>query len=78
MNIQFPPVLFYGIGALLIVFGALRAYQLGWQRRREKTAEVADEPRTRGPQPRYHLMVGLVWVAMGLFLVISTLMANRR
>jgi hypothetical protein len=31
MDITLPPALFYGVGAVLIVFGALRAYFLGWK-----------------------------------------------
>jgi hypothetical protein len=87
MNIELPPVLFYGVGVILIVFGALRAYQLGWQRRfdelpgdpRENQAgpEAGPAPR-RSPAARRHITFGLLWVVMGLFLVVSTYVKMRR
>jgi uncharacterized membrane protein HdeD (DUF308 family) len=61
MNVQLPPVLFYGIGALLVIFGALRAIHLGWQR-----------------NDRRHKMWGLLWVGMGIFLIVSTIIKLPR
>jgi hypothetical protein len=82
MNIQLPPALFYGVGAMLIVFGALRAIYLGWQRRtpRAEGAEGEAEPETprQAKDARRHIMFGVVWVLMGLFLVISTIINSRR
>ena len=53
MNVVLPPLLFYGVGVLLTVLGALRAYYLGWKKRpsppakgppgAEASADVADE-----------------------------------
>ena len=74
---QLPAVLPYAVGVLLIVFGSLRAVYLGWQR---KDREIVDEPEG-GPRkkgPRYHLGVGILWVAMGLFLVLSTYYQTHR
>ncbi len=85
MNFELPPVLFYGVGVILIVFGALRAYQLGWQRRfdqvpGERTEEGAEagQGRRRNPTARRHLGFGVLWVVMGLFLVVSTYVKMRR
>src|ERR1700742_3234776 len=33
MKVVLPPLFFYGVAALLIVLGALRAYHLGWKSR---------------------------------------------
>ena len=77
MRIELPPVLFYGIGVLLIVFGILRAYHLGWQRR--TLDQPAEEPGRRpNPTARRHITFGVLWVAMGLFLVISTYINSHR
>jgi hypothetical protein len=80
MKLELPPVLFYGVGVILIVFGALRAHHLGWQRR---TSERVDEdgndaaPRVN-PTARRHMTFGLLWVLMGIFLVVSTYINSRR
>jgi hypothetical protein len=75
MHLQIPAALPYTLGALLIAFGSMRALYLGWQRRNR---EVDEETAGRTKGPRYHLMVGIVWVVMGLFLVISTYVQSRR
>jgi uncharacterized membrane protein HdeD (DUF308 family) len=83
MKLELPPVLFYGVGVILIVFGALRAYHLGWVRReapspdRVEGDEVDTTPRT-DPTARRHMMFGLLWVVMGIILVVSTYMNSRR
>ncbi len=45
MDIVLPPALFYGVGIVLIVFGALRAVFLGWRQkpRPEMTEETDGE-----------------------------------
>lgn len=74
---QLPGFLLYGVGALLIIFGGLRALYLGWQRRDQQIVDDPEGgPRKKGP--RYHLMVGILWVVMGLFLVISTYIQSHR
>jgi hypothetical protein len=93
MRIDLPPALFHGVGILLIVFGTLRAYHLGWQRRLKEVppdpeAEDAAAPDDGAPPPepvlrpdpaaRRHIMFGVLWVAMGIFLVVSTYINSRR
>jgi uncharacterized membrane protein HdeD (DUF308 family) len=78
MAVQLPPVLFYGVGIILVVFGALRAYTLGWQRREQEVpAEDEDAMRRRPSQAKRHMMFGVLWLIMGLFLVISTFINNH-
>jgi uncharacterized membrane protein HdeD (DUF308 family) len=72
-----PVVLPYVVGAMLVVFGSLRAIHLGWQRRSEPV-EDEEGRRFQKKGPRYHMMVGILWVAMGLFLVISTYYQTHR
>jgi hypothetical protein len=89
MNVNLPPALFYGIGLMLVVFGALRAYVLGWKRRPggpdAPPAREGEEPEAvhgRGPrrQPDHkrHVTFGVLWIAMGLFLIVSTIINSRR
>ena len=67
----------YIVGTMLVIFGSLRAFLMGWQRRdREIRDEEEGGPRRKGP--RYHLAVGALWVGMGLFLVISTYVQTHR
>jgi uncharacterized membrane protein len=69
MNVVIPPLFFYVVGALLVIFGALRAATMG--RRRESRELSEDTPQAAKARKR-HLTFGLVWVAMGLFLIVST------
>jgi hypothetical protein len=103
-DIVLPPALFYGVGVVLIVFWALRAYLLGWKQRPrapvktvpdpeafgEPPAPEASEPATSEPEERAagwspaaggsykrHITFGLLWVVMGLFLLVSTVVNTR-
>jgi hypothetical protein len=82
MTVELPPALFYGLGLLLIVFGTLRAHQLGWQRRLQERASGGEgddaTARTASGAARRHIMFGVLWIVMGLFLVISTYLKSRR
>src|SRR5262245_22405011 len=69
MNVVIPPLLFYTVGAVLVVAGTLRALLLG---RRRPGREIADDDPARERFRRRHLVWGLLWVAMGIFLIIST------
>jgi hypothetical protein len=75
---QLPVFLPYAVGVMLIVFGSMRAIYLGWRRKDREipVEEVESGPRKKGP--RYHLMIGILWVGMGLFLVISTYYQTHR
>jgi uncharacterized membrane protein HdeD (DUF308 family) len=73
-----PVVLPYIVGAVLIVFGSLRAIYLGWQRRDKQLEPEEEGRRFQKKGPRYHLTVGILWVVMGLFLVISTYYQTHR
>ena len=88
MQVNLPPFLFYAIGSMLIVFGALRVKYLGAPRLRRRPAhdgelsgDQADEPEERlerGPEQRRHIRWGIIWMLLGLFLVISTFVQVRR
>jgi len=67
--VSLPPVFFYAIGTLLLVFGALRAVVLG---RRRADREITDDTPERAKTRRRHLVMGVIWVAMGVFLIAST------
>ena len=86
MNVQLPPFLFYFVGVVLMAFGTLRAIFLGKRQQKEAAAEQAldedpvDHERAarKARDARRHVIFGLVWVGMGLFLVISTFLNTRR
>jgi hypothetical protein len=67
--ITLPPIFFYAIGTLLVVFGALRAVVLG---RRRADREVTEDTPDRAKARRRHKIMGVVWLLMGGFLIAST------
>jgi len=67
--ITLPPIFFYAIGTLLVVFGALRTAVLG---RRRADRELAEETPERARARKRHLAMGIVWLLMGAFLIVST------
>jgi hypothetical protein len=69
MNLVIPPLFFYLIGAALTVGGAVRAATLG---RRDSGREINEDSPERAKARRRHRTFGLIWVAMGLFLIAST------
>ena len=69
MNVVIPPLVFYAVGLVLILGGAARAFFLG---RRDASREIADDDPARARARRRHLTFGLVWIAMGVFLTVST------
>lgn len=69
MNVVIPPLIFYVLGAALVIGGAVRALTLG---RRNPSREIADDDPTKQRARRRHLLFGLVWIGMGLFLIGST------
>jgi hypothetical protein len=77
-----PPIIPYVFGAVLVVFGLLRAVYLGAPRPPRPTE---DEPESatlaspvRGPAQRRHLRWGVIDVALGLFLIISVYVQTHR
>ena len=69
MNLVIPPLIFYILGAALVVAGAIRALTLG---RRDASRELADDDPKKAGARRRHLAFGVVWMGMGLFLLAST------
>jgi hypothetical protein len=69
MNVVIPPLIFYLIGAVLVVGGTVRAARLG---RRNAAREIADDDPVRARSRRRHLTFGLIWIGMGIFLIVST------
>jgi hypothetical protein len=69
MNLVIPPLIFYAVGAVLVLAGTLRALMLG---RQHPGREVADDDPGRARSRRRPLIFGVVWIAMGLFLIVST------
>jgi hypothetical protein len=67
--ISLPPIFFYAIGTLLVVFGALRLIVLG---RRRADRELTEETPERAKARKRHLAMGIVWLLMGAFLIAST------
>ena len=82
MRLNIPPIIPYAVGAMLVIFGALRAKYLGAPRVPQVTENDAETstvaPAVRGKEQRRHLRMGVVWVLLGLFLVVSTLLNARR
>jgi hypothetical protein len=69
MNLVIPPLFFYLIGVALMIGGAVRAATLG---RRDSRGEINEDSPERAKARRRHRTFGLIWVAMGLFLIAST------
>jgi hypothetical protein len=80
MQINIPPAIPYAVGAILILFGILRAKYLAAPRMSEDAQEdnAAVRAEVRGPEQRRHLRMGVVWILLGLFLVVSTVLQMRR
>ena len=64
-----PPIFFYVIGTLLVVFGVLRTVVLG---RRNADREITEDTPERAKARRRHKIMGVIWVVMGGFLIAST------
>jgi hypothetical protein len=67
--VTLPPIFFYVIGTLLMVFGVMRTVVLG---RRRADREITDDTPERAKARRRHKIMGVVWLAMGVFLIAST------
>jgi hypothetical protein len=64
-----PPLFFYAIGTLLIVFGALRVVFLG---RRRAGRELTEDTPQRAKLRRYHTTWGTIFVLAGAVLILLT------
>jgi hypothetical protein len=64
-----PPIFFYAIGTLFVVFGGLRVAILG---RRRGGRELGEDTPERAQVRRRHLIWGSIQVVAGLILIAST------
>jgi hypothetical protein len=76
MNLVIPPLFFYVVGAMLVIFGVARSLWLG-VRRPAREIQADDEigaaaAATAAKARRRHLIFGIVWVLLGMFLILST------
>ena len=82
MRLQIPPIIPYVVGATLVFFGILRVKYLAAPRLRERSEgdqdAAAEEAPVRGKEQRRHLRMGVVWVLLGLFLLVSTFVQTHR
>jgi hypothetical protein len=69
MNPSLPPIFFEVIGIILLVIGVLRASMLG---RRRADRELTEDTPERAKARRRHLVWGIVYALVGVFLVVST------
>jgi hypothetical protein len=69
MNLVIPPLFFYVLGALMVIFGAARALMLG---RRRESHELEADDAAKVKLRRRHLAFGIVWILTGIFFIVST------
>jgi len=72
-----PPIVLYFLGVTLVVFGALRAWHLGWKRRESALLDDGTLS-TRRRESQRHVAVGVLWVALGLFVIVSEYIETLR
>ena len=81
MRLNISPVIPYVVGAMLVMFGALRAQYLAAPRspklRNEEGQPTEDSTPTRGKEEIRHLRMGVVWILLGVFLLVSTYWQTR-
>jgi hypothetical protein len=81
MRLQVPPAIPYAVGAALVLFGLLRAKYLGAPKipaEKDPDNPTADLRPVRGKEQKRHIAMGAVWIVLGLFLVVSTILQVRR
>ena len=81
MQVYIPPVVPYAVGAMLVVFGGLRIKYLGASRApalSEDGDHPQDETPVRGKEQRRHVRMGVLWILMGAFLLVSTYFQVRQ
>jgi len=81
MRLNISPVIPYVVGAMLVVFGALRAKYLATPKpsrlRDDEGQPAADPAPVRGKEETRHLRMGVVWILLGAFLLVSTYWQTR-
>jgi predicted nucleic acid-binding Zn ribbon protein len=81
VQLNVPPVVPYIVGAVLVLFGSLRIRYLAAPRAPRPSEDddgSADVAPVRGKEQKRHLRMGVVWILLGLFLLVSTYLQVRR
>ncbi len=78
MKINIPSGLFYAVAVVLIFFGALRAYHFGRGERSLSDDDGAQGEPVRTQESSRHFHWGLIYVALGIFLLGSELYQHFR
>ena len=81
MRLNIPPFIPYLVGAMLVFFGSLRIKYLGAPRAprlSEDDGGSTDATPVRGKEQRRHVGMGIVWIVLGLFLLVSTYWQVRK
>lgn len=80
-GVPLPPIVLYVLGAILVMYGILRAKCFGAPRTPRESDEKADVPKetslVRGPTEHRHLRLGILSVLLGLFIMLSTYFENH-
>ena len=81
MQLNVPPLVPYVVGAVLVLFGSVRIKYLAAPRvprpAEDDNGSVEGTP-VRGKEQKRHLRMGVVWILLGLFLLVSTYLQVRR
>ena len=81
MQLNVPPIVPYVLGAILVLFGSLRIRYLSAPRTPRPSEDddgSTDATPVRGKEQKRHLRMGVVWMVLGLFLLVSTYLQVRR
>jgi hypothetical protein len=85
VQLNVPPIVPYVVGAALVLFGSVRIKYLGSPRALRPSEDddgakvgATEAKPVRGKAQRRHVAMGAVWIAMGLFLLVSTYFQVRR
>jgi hypothetical protein len=84
VHLNIPPIVPYVVGAALVLFGGVRIKYLAAPRE-QRPSQLSDDDHgatdgrpVRGKEQRRHLRMGVLWILMGLFLLVSTYFQVRR
>jgi len=81
VQLNVPPIVPYVVGAMLVLFGSLRVKYLGAPRTPRPAEDddgTTDGAAVRGKEQKRHLRMGVVWILMGMFLLVSTYFQMRK